>query len=156
MFRISGDFEKAGQDRLLPMAPEFARLLETVPPENRYGKVFELVGKSGRAVNDSYRIGQVISAIGKASGVVTKHDSKTGKPKKYASAHDLRRAFGFRWSRRVMPPVLMELMRHSKIETTMTYYVGENADATAEEVWNLCDISCDTDDSETGRSLQTP
>ena len=29
----------------------------------------------------------------------------------------------------------MELMRHSKIETTMTYYVGQAAEQTAEELW---------------------
>ena len=36
-----------------------------------------------------------------------------------ASAHDLRRSFGFRWSCRVMPTVLGKLMRHESIETTM-------------------------------------
>ena len=50
---------------------------------------------------------------------------------KYASVHDLRQAFGFRWSRRIMPPVLKELMRHAEIATTMNFYVGVNAQATA-------------------------
>lgn len=54
---------------------------------------------------------------------------------KYASAHDLRRAFGSRWSLRVMPQVLMELMRHESIETTMRYYVGQNAQRTADAAW---------------------
>ena len=135
MFRICGDMEKGGRDRLLPMAPEFAELLERVSPEHHYGRVFELVGRGRRPVTDPSRIGQLISAIGKASGVAVSHNPQTGEPKKFASAHDLRRSFGFRWSQRVMPAVLMELMRHSKIETTMKYYVGENADATAEEVW---------------------
>ncbi|MCH2594825.1 MAG: hypothetical protein MKZ95_03270 [Pirellulales bacterium] len=26
-------------------------------------------------------------------------------------------------------------MRHASIETTLTYYVGENAESTAEELW---------------------
>lgn len=56
---------------------------------------------------------------------------------KFASAHDLRRAFGFRWSRRVMPPVLKELMRHTEIATTMKFYVGVNAQATADELWKV-------------------
>jgi hypothetical protein len=34
-----------------------------------------------------------------------------------------------------MPPVLMQLMRHSAITTTMAYYVGRNAQTTAEVVW---------------------
>jgi len=62
-----------------------------------------------------------------------------GKPytvKEYASAHDLRRAFGTRWARRVMPTVLRELMRHATIDTTMRYYVGQNAEATAETLWD--------------------
>ena len=137
MFRISGEFEKAGRDRLLPMAPEFAKLLDTVPPEDRYGRVFELVGGRGQAVTNPHRIGRTVSLIGEASGIVTAHDPRTGESRKHATAHDLRRAFGFRWSRRVMPAVLMELMRHARIETTMKYYVGENADATAEEIWSL-------------------
>lgn len=54
---------------------------------------------------------------------------------KYASAHDLRRSFGERWSTRVMPQVLMALMRHESIATTMRYYVGRNANTTADAVW---------------------
>lgn len=80
-------------------------------------------------------------AIGKAAGVKIKDRTKLdedGKPvtvAQCASAHDLRRSFGFRWSRRVMPAVLKELMRHASIETTMTFYVGQNAEATADELW---------------------
>jgi hypothetical protein len=34
-----------------------------------------------------------------------------------------------------MPPVLMQLMRHESIETTMRYYVGRSVQATADVVW---------------------
>jgi hypothetical protein len=34
-----------------------------------------------------------------------------------------------------MPSVLRELMRHESIETTMRYYVGQNAESTADELW---------------------
>jgi integrase len=54
---------------------------------------------------------------------------------KHATAHDLRRAFGFRWALRVLPPVLMELMRHESIQTTMQFYVGRNAAIAAREAW---------------------
>ena len=36
-----------------------------------------------------------------------------------------------------MPPVLQELMRHESIETTLKYYVGRNAQATAKLLWDL-------------------
>ena len=55
--------------------------------------------------------------------------------RKFASAHDLRRAFGFRWAMRVMPAVLKDLMRHEDIGTTMKYYVGQDADAMADTIW---------------------
>jgi integrase len=155
MFRISGAFEKAGQDRLLPMTPEFAQLLDTVPPEDRYGPVFELVGGRGQSVTNPHRIDRTISLIGEASGIVTAHNPLTGEPRKHATAHDLRRAFGFRWSRRVMPAVLMELMRHARIETTMRFYVGENADATAEEIWSLGNNPGNNRDSAASENSQT-
>lgn len=60
---------------------------------------------------------------------------------KYASAHDLRRAFGLRWSARVMPAVLQQLMRHESIETTMRYYVGRDADAVADTLWEAVDAA---------------
>jgi len=57
-------------------------------------------------------------------------ESDKGKVK-FASSHDLRRSFGERWSKRIMPPDLMRLMRHETIETTMKFYVGQNARSTA-------------------------
>ena len=75
---------------------------------------------------------KIISRIGKKAGVKV---AETDKGPKYASAHDLRRSFGFRWAMRVMPAVLQQLMRHASIETTMKYYVGKNAEATADVAW---------------------
>ena len=67
-------------------------------------------------------------------GKVKVNTNQAGKVK-YASAHDLRRSFGERWAVRVMPHVLMVLMRHESIETTMRYYVGRNAQTTAAILW---------------------
>ena len=53
-----------------------------------------------------------------------------GKEAVYASAHDLRRAFGYRWSRKVSAMVLKELMRHASATTTEKYYVDIDADST--------------------------
>jgi hypothetical protein len=54
---------------------------------------------------------------------------------KYASAHDLRRAFGERWAARLMPAQLKELMRHESIETTLRFYVGTDAQTKADAAW---------------------
>ena len=75
-----------------------------------------------------------ISIIGKAAGVRVSVHPVTGR-EKYASAHDLRRAFGERWSIKVMPAVLKELMRHESIDTTMRFYVGTNAQRTNDAIW---------------------
>ncbi|WP_425397472.1 tyrosine-type recombinase/integrase [Aeoliella sp.] len=125
LLRIPAEAQKSGKDQMLPMVPEFAKLLDTVPPEDRSGHVFDMP-------RDRHATGRFVSSIGKLAGVVV--DSASGK---FASAHDLRRAFGFRWSRKVMPAVLMELMRHAKIETTMAFYVGDDAQRTAAELWSM-------------------
>ncbi len=54
---------------------------------------------------------------------------------KFASAHDLRRSFGTRWAKRVMPAVLQKLMRHSAIETTLRYYADLDVDDLAADLW---------------------
>lgn len=130
MLRIPAELEKGHKDRLLPMAPEFVRLLEAVPERDRTGPVFKLNrmdGKPGPANKD--RVSKIISKIGAKAKV--KVDAK-----KTASAHDLRRAFGERWSARLMPAQLMELMRHESIDTTLSYYVGRNAERTAAILWD--------------------
>jgi integrase len=55
-----------------------------------------------------------------------------------ASAHDLRRAFGTRWAKLVMPAVLKRLMRHSAIQTTMSCYVDLDAAEVAEQLGKAC------------------
>lgn len=74
-----------------------------------------------------------------ALGDVTKPTGKLGKwqanVRKFASAHDLRRAFGQRWSAKIKPTQLREPMRHASINKTLAYYVGENDEATADALW---------------------
>lgn len=131
LFVIAAHAEKANQDRRLPMAPEFSELLETVPESQRRGYIFKPLSQhNARPLTDW--VGKRICKIGQtANVVVAKHKSKT----KYASAHDLRRSFGERWSDRVMPKVLMVMMRHASIETTMKYYTSRDASTVAESVW---------------------
>jgi len=85
-------------------------------------------------------VGRVITKIGEKAAV-----SVNGK---WASAHDLRRSFGLRWSKHLMPAQLKKLMRHATIDTTLKYYVGVNAQSTAEMLWAaLGDTSGDTSSS---------
>jgi len=135
MLRIPGEHEKGNTDRVLPLAPEFAEFLLAMPADQRTGPVFspEAQRHHGPRLGVG-RIGELISDIGAAGGVKVQSDPRTGKVK-YASAHDLRRSFGERWAVRVMPQVLMQLMRHESIETTLRYYVGRNAETTAEALY---------------------
>ena len=146
MFRIYAESQKSRRDQLLPMAPEFAELLGTVPVEQRHGRVFVLHPKRDkrgeRGIKLANSVGRVVSQIGEAAGVIT--DAVEGR---HATAHDLRRSFGTRWSRRVRPEVLQKMMRHRDIKTTLDYYVRQTTDEIASEIWasvnrnvNPCEI----------------
>ena len=63
--------------------------------------------------------------------------SKGRGKEKYASCHDLRRSFGDRWAKKVRPQTLMKLMRHESIDTTLRFYVGDDAEKIADEIWSL-------------------
>lgn len=140
MLRIPAEREKGHKDRLLPLAPEFAEFLLAVPEAQRHGYVFDPLAI--RADKQGQRLGQqqverVVAAVGKAAGVkVAERPKGETVAVKYASCHDLRRSFGDRWAARVMPQVLMELMRHESIETTLRYYVGRNAQQTASVLYD--------------------
>ena len=132
--------QKAHRDTVLPITPEFATLLHRVPERERRGKVFKLRDTDGTPLcGGRWVVGKMVSAIGEKAGVVVDERNKGGKVvRKFASAHDLRRAFGQRWASRVMPTVLRELMRHADISTTMKFYVGQDAEATA----GRCVVGC--------------
>ena len=134
MIWIPGEKEKGNRDRVLPMSPEFAEFLRQTPLTARQGFVFNPMSirrdYSARLVPK--RVSGVVSDIGKAANVKV---SESGGKVKFASAHDLRRSFGERWASRVMPNVLQELMRHEAIQTTMRYYVGQNAKRTSAILW---------------------
>jgi integrase len=134
MMRIPRELEKGNQDRLLPLAPEFAEFLMETPMDKRMGFVFNPLPRSPRAKRLGVgRAIRTIADIGRKAGVKVNTDHAGNV--KYASAHDLRRSFGLRWASRVMPQVLMELMRHESIDTTLRYYVGRNAQSTAAVLW---------------------
>ncbi len=142
MLRIRAELEKGGQDRILPMTPDFASFLLETPEGERHGPVFRPLGLRGQQCRGVDYASRRICAIGEAAGVKVNSDPKGNV--KFASAHDLRRAFGARWAPKVMPAVLQQLMRHESIETTLRYYVGQNAHATADAVWSAWDSAVDT------------
>jgi integrase len=150
-FRIYCEAEKGHQDRLLPMTPDFASFLFRTPEAERHGRVFTIDGAvAGKAMTEK-RVSRKISAIGKAANVVV---NKTAG--KYASAHDLRRCFGTRWAKKVMPAVLQQLMRHASIDTTMAYYVDVDADDVADQLWRDHDALTSPWETETsGSALPT-
>lgn len=132
MMMIPESSDKSHKSRLLPITPDFAAYLETIPEQERRGRVFPVQHKRGGPTTKRDTIGGIIADIGTEAGVKVKDEN--GKLK-FASAHDLRRAFGLRWSRKVMPAVLKELMRHDSINTTMQFYVGQDAESVADAVW---------------------
>ena len=154
ILRIPGELQKSGRDEVCPVAPEFAEFLLATPSHERRGRVFRPTTKSGQIPTHEH-VSKVISRIGNQANVVVNWETKlvaekvldaggkpTGETKrvqkrvpKYASAHDLRRSFGERWSTRVMPQVLMTMMRHANVQTTMRYYVGRNAETAANAAW---------------------
>ena len=136
MFRINGSAEKGGKDRLLPMSPAFAKFVE--PHKQKYGFVF----CPGRVLNgrkkDYRRNVEWISLVGTRIGKHAEVSVSLGETKpKFASFHDLRRSFGERWAQNVMPQTLMKLMRHESIETTLRFYVGNDAEKIGDEIWRF-------------------
>lgn len=134
MLLIPAEGEKGGRDRTYPVTPDFAEFLRTVPEDQRTGFVFNPVLHRGvcRRIDT---VSKIISNVGETAAVKVDEKPAKGKSKAgvpvWASAHDLRRAFGFRWSRKVNSMVLKELMRHASVTTTEKYYVGIQADETA-------------------------
>ena len=126
---VTAESEKGFEDRLLPITPDFGRWLMRVPEQDRHGWVFPIVKHRFPEVRLMRSVSKVITLIGKASGVTVNSKGKA------ASAHDLRRSFGLRWSRKVYPAELQSLMRHASIQTTMEYYAMQEATSFAARLW---------------------
>ena len=127
---IDGANQKNGESIVYPLVDDFADFLMETPQDQREGFVFNPQRKEAvsRRVDT---VSNWLVDIGKLAGV--KVDDRDG-VEKFASAHDLRRAFGTRWAKIVPPAILRQLMRHANIETTMAYYVNITAKDTLAEV----------------------
>lgn len=129
-FRIYAEAHKGNRDVFLPMTPDFAAFILQTPEADRHGRVFSLLSLDTGKPMSAGRVGKILSRIGRKAGVVVDKSKD-----QYATAHDLRRSFGTRWSKKVAPAILRNLMRHSSITTTMAYYVELEADDIAAGLW---------------------
>ena len=128
-YRIWSGAEKGRETRLLAMTPDAAEFFAQLRAEFADAEtVFNLGAISDSTV--SHRVAKLSRSVG-----VFVLDSRGRK--RPAGCHDLRRSFGERWASRVPPLVLMELMRHADIKTTLAYYVTADARRTSDLVWKF-------------------
>lgn len=132
--------QKNDTDQRIPLLPWLEKLLLSVPEGERNSWVFNPqllqtnVGRNSRNIRpQAHWVGKVIGRIGKAAGIeVEPADERTGRPTKYASAHDLRRSCGERLRNAGVPPlVICRVMRHSSWETTQKHYAPGNIQSEA-------------------------
>lgn len=131
--KIEVNEQKSAKAELLPLAPDFAEFLLAVPTSRRHGRVFrQSLDPDSVAPMRLDTTSNKIQEIGRAARVLVEEKPPKlpgGKPrKKYASAHDFRRAFGQRWAKIVRPQELKALMRHASIVTSETFYNESKAE----------------------------
>jgi integrase len=123
--------QKNGKAEIYAVAPEFEEMLLSVHENERHGLVFRPLSNRRRCPNrlSEKRVSKGIADLSEAAGVKVLDEEGSIK---WATAHDFRRSFGSRWAKRVMPAVLMRLMRHGDMKTTMKYYATKDSDSVAE------------------------
>lgn len=131
VLEIPAAMQKNDTEENIPLLPWFETVLLETPAESRSGWVFNpesLQLKLGRKIRhhrpDAEWVGKIIARIGKDAGIIVEPaDERTGRPTKYATAHDLRRSCGERLRNLGVPPlVICRVMRHSSWETTRKHY----------------------------------
>ena len=123
---LAAEAEKGFRDRRLPITPDFAEWLRSYSVEEQSGCVFAVANKGFRLDT----VSKIVSKIGQSAEVVVNKAQN-----KFASAHDLRRAFGTRWAGKLKPIDLQLLMRHESIETTLKYYVDQDVADVSARIW---------------------
>lgn len=131
VLEIPAAMQKNDTEQNIPLPPWFEAILLETPKDQRTGWAFtplSLQFKAGRKVRHKRPqadwVGKIISRIGKEAKIeVEAAQVRTGRPAKYASAHDLRRSCGERMRNAGVPPlVICRVMRHSSWETTRKHY----------------------------------
>lgn len=113
--------QKNRKRQTIPIAPEAWEVL--CDTALRSGSVFGIRMTPKRVV-------RVIGRIGKAAGVIT--NKETGK---FATSHDVRRAF-YDWCHgRFGEAIASMMLRHADQETTLIYYNTQEAERAAELLW---------------------
>jgi len=145
ILEIPAAMQKNDMEESIPLLPWFETLLLETPVEERTGWIFSPMSlqlRLGRKVRherpDAEWVGKVISRIGKAARILVEQaDEQTGRPVKYATAHDLRRSCGERLREAGVPPlVICRVMRHSSWETTRKHYAPGDIQRDAEVLRN--------------------
>lgn len=129
VLEIPAAMQKNDTDESIPLHPWFEDVLRETPEGQRSGWVFNpasLQLKLGRGENhqrpDAEWVCKVIGRIGKEAGIeVEAADEHTGRPVKYATAHDLRRSCGERLREAGVPP--------GHLPGDATLFVGDNPQA---------------------------
>ena len=138
---IPAAMQKNDTDESIPLLPWFEAVLIETPGDKRTGWAFNPLSlqlKIGRKVRylrpDAEWVGKIIARIGKEAGIIVEQaDERTGRPIKYATAHDLRRSCGERLRNAGVPPlVICRVMRHSSWETTRKHYAPGDIQKDAE------------------------
>lgn len=144
VFKIRAELDKGTEDRLFPMADDFADWLAEVPEIDRTGHVFDFRRPDGDLM-DRWDVARVVGKLAELAGVEVA-------PGKWAGCHSFRRAFGERWSWRVRARVLKLLMRHKTAATTEQFYQSHDTQETAREVWAAVSRSAKKSRGETNES----
>lgn len=138
--KFEANADKSTKARLLPITPDFAELLLTVDPSKRHGRVFRPIVPNQICDLRADTCSKFITRIGEKATVCVGERPPKGEEneprKSWAGAHCFRRAFGTRWSKRLRPQQLQELMRHESITTTMKFYVEDDIADVENAAWS--------------------
>lgn len=130
VYVIHGADDKGGKTREFPVAPEFVDLLRDAPRREEY--IFApRLSRRARVHEDTMT--HILRQISQRAGVSC-GEGQSGRPIS-ATAQQFRRTFGRRWAPKVRPHVLQVMMRHENLATTQKYYLGENAQDAADQMW---------------------
>lgn len=131
VLRIPAGLQKNATEEEIPLLPWFEAVLKETPPAERTGWAFRprsLQAATGRKARhgrlSAEWVGKVVSRIGHAAGVIVDPGApRTGRPAKFASAHDLRRSCAERMVEADVPEkVVTRVLRHASWETTRRHY----------------------------------
>ena len=151
---IPAALQKNDTEEAIPLLPWFEEVLLEIPEEVRSGWVFNpeslqsIVKRKPRHGRPNAEwVGKIISRIGKAAGVkVHSGDKASGRPEKFASAHDLRRSCAERLlDAGISPEAVTRVLRHASFETTRRHYAPGDVQRVAMQIRESLTAKADSD-----------